>query len=152
MECVACRASGLNGTQCVQTPVVDISVWTLHDCLEASHMWALERVNWIGLDWTRDLEILTRAFMTYVRPILQYNSTTRYHWHHYSTWATTTKVHQTSPWQRLQKFGLCSLESRRLIIDLVTCYKIVFGLTCSKCEEFFTLSSVNTTRGHSYKL
>ena len=39
-----------------------------------------------------------------------------------------------------------------MITDLVTCYKIAFGLTCLKCEEFFTPSSVNTTRGHPYKL
>jgi len=36
------------------------------------------------------------------------------------------------------------------MIDLVICYKIVFGLTCLKCEEFFT--SVNTTRGYPYKV
>ena len=39
-----------------------------------------------------------------------------------------------------------------MIIDLVACYKIVFALTMLICEEFFTPSSVNTTRKHLYKL
>jgi len=107
---------------------------------------------------TRDLKILTRAFIAYVRPILQYYSTV---WsptislrsQHLSEYNEgSLNVSQACASQRLQNVGLCTLESRRLIIDLVTCYKIVFGLTCLRCEEFFSPSSVNTTRGHPYKL
>ena len=110
---------------------------------------------------TRNLKILTRAF-TYVRPILEHNSTACPPPHNItdiSTWVqrrfTGLRRPKLTYTQRVQKVVLCtlwSLESRRLIIDLVTCYMIVFGLTCLKCEEFFTPSSVNTTRGHRYKL
>jgi len=111
---------------------------------------------------SRDVKILTRAFITYVRPILEYN---------YAVWSPHNITDITAPervqrrftkrlpglrnltyTQRLQKVGLCTLEFRRLIIDLVTCYKIVFAMTCLKYEEFVTPNPVNTTRGHPYKL
>jgi len=106
-------------------------------------------------------EILTRAFITYVRPILEYNLPSGPP--HITDITALEQVQRRftkrlrglrklTYTQRLQKVGLCTLESRRLMIDLVICYKIVFGLTCLKCEEFFTPSSVNTTRGHPYKL
>ena len=95
---------------------------------------------------TRDLKILTRAFITYVRPILEYNSAV---WSPNNITDITalervqrrfTKrlpgLRNLTYTQRLQKVGLCTLEFRRLIIDLVTCYKIVFGMTCLKYEEF----------------
>ena len=39
---------------------------------------------------------------------------------------------------RLKRLSLPSLELRRLLNDLVLCYKIVFGLINVKCDEFFT--------------
>ena len=45
---------------------------------------------------------------------------------------------------------LPSLELRRLHLDLIICYKVVFGLVCIDSEELFTLRSVS--RGHAYKL
>ena len=42
--------------------------------------------------------------------------------------------------QRVDTLGLQTLELRRLIMDLVYCYKIVFGLTCLDMNDF--LSSV----------
>ena len=45
-----------------------------------------------------------------------------------------------------------SLELRRLHLDLIFCYKIMFGLVCVNPGEFFTFSSVSQTRGHPYKL
>ena len=50
---------------------------------------------------------------------------------------------------RLQKVGLCTLESRRLIIDLVTRLCLVWHAW--NVTEFFTPGSVNTTHGHPYK-
>jgi len=57
MECVACRASGLNGPQCVQTPVEDIfclNARLLHECLAAGHFKCVSAglcgLDWIGLD------------------------------------------------------------------------------------------------------
>ena len=54
--------------------------------------------------------------------------------------------------QRLKILNLQTLELRRLLIDLVHCYKIIFGLLDVSCDDFFTLCQSSTTRGHSYKL
>ena len=44
------------------------------------------------------------------------------------------------------------MELRRLYIDLVMCYKIVFSLVDVKFDDFFKLSTIATTRGHPFKL
>ena len=54
--------------------------------------------------------------------------------------------------ERLQKLNLQSLELRRIHYDLTLTYQIVFGLTVLKCQEFFQLSGLSTTRGHQFKL
>jgi len=53
---------------------------------------------------------------------------------------------------RLTKLGLCTLEQRRLHLDLLYCYKIVFGLVNANFDDFFALSTNANTRGHKYKL
>ena len=53
--------------------------------------------------------------------------------------------------ERLSVLNLQSLEVRRLKIDLVTCFKILKGLTSITPTELFTLSG-SSTRGHSLKL
>jgi len=53
---------------------------------------------------------------------------------------------------RLSKLNVPSLELRRLHIDLIMCYKIVFSLVDVKFDDFFYLSTVATTRGHPFKL
>ena len=53
---------------------------------------------------------------------------------------------------RLKKLDLDSLELRRLYIDLITCYKIIFRLIKLDFDVFFTFSPVESTRGHQYKL
>ena len=53
--------------------------------------------------------------------------------------------------QRLAKFGLLSLELRRLHLDLIYCYKIVLGLAKLDFCDFFEFS-VSSARGHAYKL
>ena len=52
---------------------------------------------------------------------------------------------------RLIKLALPSLELRRLHLDLIYCYKIVFGLIKLNFSDFFEFSSL-PTRGHAYKL
>ena len=54
--------------------------------------------------------------------------------------------------ERCLKLGLERLELRRLKQDLIYCYKIIHGLTCLLVDDFFVLSNVNYTRGHSFKL
>jgi len=52
----------------------------------------------------------------------------------------------------LQYLGLPSLELRRLHLDLIFCYKIVFGIVNVSFSSFFKFSTVTSTRGHQYKL
>jgi len=47
---------------------------------------------------------------------------------------------------------LPSLELRRLHLDLVFCYKIVFCLVPVKLDDFIEIRSISRTRGHAYKL
>ena len=54
--------------------------------------------------------------------------------------------------ERSKTLGLERLDIRRLKIDLIMTYKILFGLTCLRSEQFFQLGPVRTTRGHQYKL
>jgi len=54
--------------------------------------------------------------------------------------------------ERLQKLGLPRLELRRLHLDLIFGYKIVFGLVCVNFNDFLVFSPTLTTRGHAYKL
>jgi len=54
--------------------------------------------------------------------------------------------------QYTDTLGLQTLELHQLIMDLVYCYKIVFGLTCLDMNDFFKFSPAQATRGHPYKL
>jgi len=106
--------------------------------------------------------LLVRAFVTYVCPILEYNSI---------VWSPSLRhdIEQVEKVQRrftkrlfgmrcllyderLQKLGLLRLELCRLHLDLIFCYKIVFGLVSVNFNDFFEYSSTTTTRGHGYKL
>ena len=58
---------------------------------------------------------------------------------------------------RLVKLNIDSLELRRLRLDLVYVYKIMFGLVATDILDYFTLQSANyysaiTCRGNPYKL
>ena len=53
---------------------------------------------------------------------------------------------------RVSKWNLPSLELRRLHINLIWCYKIIFGTVELACDVFFKLSPSSVTRGHAYKL
>jgi len=59
---------------------------------------------------------------------------------------------ETQRAEPLQCLNIPSLELRRLQLDSVFCYKVIFGLICVSLGEFFTFSSVSQTRGHPYKL
>jgi len=48
--------------------------------------------------------------------------------------------------------NLDTLELRRLRIDLVVCYMIVFGLMKVDVNKFFSFAPVRNIRGHRYKL
>jgi len=52
--------------------------------------------------------------------------------------------------KRLLCLHLHSLELRRLHLDLLFCYKIVFGLVDIDFSNFFEFARTTKTRGHAY--
>ena len=87
---------------------------------------------------SRDINLLVRAFITYVRPILEYNSVTWSPYYKGDIECIEKVQRRFTRWlpgfksltynQRLKRLNLPSLELRRLHADLVMCYKIVLGL------------------------
>jgi len=111
---------------------------------------------------SRDVALLVRAFIVYVRPLVEYTSVI---WSPQNVYNIElieqverrfTKrlpgLKMYSYAVRLSKLDVPSLELRRLHIDLIMCYKIVFSLVDVKFNDFFHLSTVATTRGHPFKL
>ena len=111
---------------------------------------------------SNDRQLLTKAFITYVRPIVEYCSTV---WNpHQITlinklesvqrWFTKRLVglHKFSYDDRCKMLGLERLELRRLHADLVYCFNIIHDFTCLLPIDFFTLSGINITRGNDLKL
>jgi hypothetical protein len=112
---------------------------------------------------SRDTTTLLKAFKVYVRPILEYCSSV---WCPYlikdieaieSVQRRFTK-HLRGLWnvpyeERLKKVKLDRLDVRRLRLDLILTFKILFGLTSLNPDQFFQLApSTVSTRGHGYKL
>jgi hypothetical protein len=105
---------------------------------------------------------LIRAFKIYIRPILEYAST---------TWSPTY-IHQInliesvqrsftrripgcahlSYHQRLTHLKLQTLEHRRIIADLIMCFNIIKGNNCIEQTDFFNFTTFKFTRGHPLKL
>jgi len=111
---------------------------------------------------SRNTDLLVRAYKVYVRPLLEYNSV---------IWSPSTirdietiesvqrrftkrirGLHSLSYKSRLQQLNLQSLEHRRLLTDLVWCYKVIFGLVNVNTTDLFEFSTITQTRGHMYKL
>ena len=111
---------------------------------------------------SKDKIILTRAFTTYVRPLLEYASPI---WSpsHLTLISAIESVQRnfTKRLPGLQNFNysdrlkiltLKSLEHRRLIVDLLTCHKIIHQHISITSENFLKLSSTQNLCGHSFKL
>jgi ribonuclease P/MRP protein subunit RPP40 len=110
---------------------------------------------------SKDISTLVRAFIVYVRPILEYASVI---WSPYlikdiklieAVLKRFTKrlpnLNRMNYEERLKILGLQSLELRRLQNDLITVYKILFDKI--DVEPNFLIANCNSiTRGHSYKL
>jgi hypothetical protein len=112
---------------------------------------------------SNDIDCLSRAFVTYVRPLLEYCS---------PLWSPSTVtainqieavqrrfskrlpgLYQSSYFTRLAVLGWTTLETRRIHTDLVLCFKIVHGLIATKANSIFNVSSSSiATRGHKFKL
>jgi len=124
---------------------------------------AHQRVNiLLRSSTTRDIAILVKAFVTYVRPLLEYNMV---------IWTPYRKgdIHTIENVQRRftkrlrgcsnltyaerrTKLCLPTLELRRIHSDLIMCYKIVFGIVKLEIGGFFTFNTNTSTCGHPYKL
>ena len=120
-----------------------------------------QRANLIHRCFTsKDCSMLVKAFITFVRPIVEYNS---------PVWSPNalkdinrieavrrrfTKgipgMSGRSSHSRLKMLNLHSLELRRLRADLLLVYKILFGLLHTNTETLFTLRAHAQLRGHQY--
>ena len=105
---------------------------------------------------------LLRAYKVYVRPLLEY-ITPAWSPHEIglinsieSVQRSFTKrisgLRDTSYADRLSLLSLQSLEHRRLISDLATCFNIVHGHCSLEFAHFFTFSHNPFSRGHSLRL
>jgi len=100
--------------------------------------------------------------LVYVRPLVEHNSV---------VWSPSTLrdidaiesvqrrftkrlpgLYSVSYTDRLKRLHLQSLELRRLITDLIWCYKIVFGHVDVDIGDCLKIRSDSRTRGHDYKL
>ena len=111
---------------------------------------------------SRDINNLVKAFLVYVLPIVEYCSQV---WsphlvkdielvesvqRKFTKWLPGLRNKSYS--ERLSITGLERLDVRRLRLDLLLTYKILFGLTCLESSDFFAYIPLHTTRGHDYKL
>ena len=101
---------------------------------------------------SRNTDLLIRAYKVYVRPLLVIWSPSTIH--DIETIESvqrrfTKRIHglySFSYKSRLQRLNLQSLEHRRLLTDLVQCYKLVFGLVVVNTKDFFEYSQHTPAR------
>ena len=111
---------------------------------------------------SREPILLVKAFITYVRPLLEYASCI---WSPFklklidkieSVQRHFTKklygLYNFSYENRLKHLGIESLELRRLKNDLIMYFKILHNLVNIDPKIFFSLCGNNITRGHPFKL
>jgi len=116
----------------------------------------------VALRTSRFAVILVRAFPTYVRPLIEYNSVVSSPYLKSDIELLIEKVQrrftkrlkgfsELSYDDRLKLLNLERLEIRRHRFGLLCRYKIIFGLVRIDREAFFELRA-SCTRGHPYKL
>jgi len=111
---------------------------------------------------SRDIDLLVRAFVTYVRPVVEYNTVIWSSFNKCDIERVEKAQRRFTRWlaglqdltygHRLKVLDLESLELHRLHADLIMCYKIVFGLVNLSFSDFFAFSPSTVTRGHQYKI
>ena len=111
---------------------------------------------------SKDRDSLIKAFITYVRPLVEYVSCV---WSPRSV-GIIRKIEEVQKrftkrlpglkvldyHERLAFLGLESLELRRLKADLCMTYKIMFILVNLNVDNFFAVRTNKITRGHPYTL
>jgi len=157
-----------NGLLPVVREVVDLGVTLDHSLSLSQHIAKLSvkghRVaNLISKFFlSRDVNSLVKAFITYVRPRLEYCSVA---WNpslkkdiessEKVQWRFTKRLpglQRLTYCQRLNKLQLESLELRRLRLNLIFACKLVFGLIDLNLSDFLKLRTDYRHRGHKYKL
>ena len=111
---------------------------------------------------SRSIKNLTRAYTTYIRPMLEYATTV---WSPSQIYLINTiesvqkqftkrfpGLKNLTYEERLKLLGLQSLEHRRLIFDLVLCYNIIHGHSAIPLDQMFSLNKNTTLRGHPLKI
>jgi len=133
----------------------------MHNLFPSTHIDAMvikahQRANLIHRSFvSRNPRLLVRAYLVYVRPLLEYNCVI------WSPWLQQDidKIERVqrrftkrlpgfkylSYSERLLQLNLTSLELRRLHADLVMCYKLIFSHVEYKLGDFFTLNSSAVT-------
>ena len=135
-----------------------------HDYTDEIVSKAFQRINVLFRSFiSGNISILTKAFITYVRPLVEYCS---YIWSPHQLYLIQ-KIERVQKYftrralhgaglhykERFQVLNLESLEIRRIKSDVKLCFKIVNGLCDLDPSKFFELLPQSFgTRGHSMKL
>jgi len=143
--------------------VRDLGVIVSHDWLPTLHATnivgkAHKRSAAIYRAFTsRNVDLLVRAYVTYVRPIVEHDSlacspyTVKYIDNIESEQRRFTKrlpaVGALTYAERLRHLDIPGLELRRLHADLLYCCKVVFGYTDLQASDFFEMAPVSNTMG-----
>jgi len=111
---------------------------------------------------SRNITLLLRAYLVYVRPLLEYNSTIWSPHYSYDIDAVervqrrfTKRLPGLSNYtynERLSFLNIPTLEQRRMRADLILCYKIFVNHLSICSVDFFETRTAGITRGHPYKL
>jgi len=111
---------------------------------------------------SRRRDLLLKAYVTYVRPVLEYCSPVWSPHHMYlidkieSVQKRFTKripgLFGLTYEDRLLALGLQSLRVRRVICDLVLCYNILNSSIDTSLSSLFTVNNFRKTRGHDRRL
>jgi hypothetical protein len=152
--------------------VKDLGIWISHDLKWETHIKkiaksAYQRANHILKAFrTTNVWTLMKAFKTYVRPMLEYGTTT---WSPYLKQDKTTldsvqrfftrkvcqrcRIPYTSYEDRLLKLNTRSLEYRRLEFDLLFLYKMLNSLIDIKTTDFFSFFDIHyNMRSHTKRI
>jgi len=104
---------------------------------------------------------ITKAFVTYVRPILEYfvmwspchlGKIAKLEYVQRRFTKRLVGLHNMTYSDIINFLKLDSLEERQLRFDIIFTYKILFWLVNMNCNDMFGFNDCTVTRWHSYKL
>ena len=105
---------------------------------------------------------LTKAYVVFVRPLLQYCSPVWCPSYKYLVDSVESVQRHFTKYlpgfsfvsysERLKRLIFDTLELRRLYIDLILCFKICNGYVALDKNDFFAFNPLSRTRGHCFKI